>query len=78
MNITADEARILSAVLVDGKYDLTKYATKHSGVESMQALEELEIKLRTGSKDMRRNGRKSSNGFSDCLNRFVSKHKKTA
>jgi len=77
MNITTDEARILSAVLVDGKYNIAKYANKHTSIESMQALEELEIKLRTGSEDMRRNGRKSNNDFNDCMNRFVSKHKKT-
>ena len=77
MNITKDEARILSELITDGKYDLSRSGTKHTGGETIQALEQLEKKLQQAGKDLRRNGRKSDNSFTDCMNRFVNKYKKS-
>lgn len=77
MNITKDEARILSELLRDGKYDLSRSATKHTSNETIKALEQLEERLHQTGKDLRRNGRKSDNSFTDCMNRFVNKHKKS-
>lgn len=75
MNITKDEARILSELLTDGKYDLSRLATKHNGIETIGALTELEKRLHSVGKDLRRNGRKSHNSFTDCMNRFVNRYK---
>ena len=69
MNITKDEARVLADILDDYK---EKYSSDHSkSKELVTRLEKLENKLRDGSTDNRRNGRKSQNDFSDLLKRFI-------
>lgn len=69
-NITKDEARILAAILADGKYIL---ANEYRHLNLMYRLNNLENKLSAQSKDKRRTGRKSMNDFTDCLKRFRNK-----
>jgi hypothetical protein len=73
MRITKDEARILSAALERAKYDLMKLASrsKDEAINTIEALETLEIKLESVGRDERRKGRKSHNTLYDVLKRFV-------
>lgn len=72
MKITKDEARILSVVLEEEKFNLID---KHNSMRSelYYKLTELEEKLEKFGKDQRRTGRTSINDFTDCLKRFVEK-----
>lgn len=73
MKITKDEARILSIILADAKYDLAE--KKH--IENLfDALTDLENRLEESGKDKRRYGRRTLNDFSDCLKRIAKKNKK--
>jgi hypothetical protein len=73
MQITKDEARILSAALERSKYDLMNIISrsKEESIHSIEALETLEDKLEKIGKDNRRIGRKSQDHLSDVLKRFV-------
>lgn len=73
MNITKDEARILAAILKEGKYELVNdFRESHEKcTELMNRLTLLEKKLYDHGKDKRRQGRKSLNDFDDLLKRFI-------
>ncbi len=77
MRITKDEARILSATLEIGKYDMANLISrsKQESLNAIEALETLEIKLNTIGKDDRRKGRKSRDTLPDVLKRFINGRK---
>ena len=68
MNITKDEARILSYIIDWGKSD---FCRKFSYEGLFYQLSELQDKLELSEKDNRRNGRTSQDGFRDCIERFI-------
>lgn len=73
MKLTKDEAWILSACISEHKYELTRqYAkTKGDALLHIDALEDLEKRLEAFSKDQRRTGRRSIDGFRHALERFI-------
>ena len=71
MNISKDEARILAAVLEDGKYNICNdFPYKDQSKQVFTALSNLQVSLEKFGNDKRRNGRKSQNDFSDLLKRY--------
>jgi len=75
MNITKDEARIISMALGDYKYSVAEKApTTELANKVIGAFNRFEGKLDQFSKDERRTGRKSRNDFSDAITRFVNCH----
>lgn len=70
MNITKDEARILSSALSTAKYELN-----HKCKGSIYKLEELEERLYQYGKDKRRTGRTSFDNFYDCIERYCKRNK---
>lgn len=69
MNLTKDEARILAALMEEGKYELVPLTSE----PVLKKLNALQLRLEEYGKDNRRNGRKTLNNFSDCLTRFATK-----
>ncbi len=78
MRITKDEARILSATLEIGKYDMANLISrsKQESLNAIEALETLEIKLENIGKDERRKGCRSKDTLSDVLKRFIQGRKR--
>lgn len=75
MNITKDEARIISIALADYKYSVAEKApTRELANKVVTAFTRFEQKLDEFSRDERRNGRKSRNDYADCISRFVNCH----
>jgi hypothetical protein len=70
MNLTKDEARILASILADAKFE--QYDRNIPGWNSF--LDALEFKLKIGSKDFRRKGRTSLDGWDDLQKRVGQKH----
>jgi hypothetical protein len=71
MQITKDEARILSAAL-----EVYKYEHVNLTFNWYEMLTSLENKLQTYSKDNRRTGRTTHNDYLDCAKRLVKKYNK--
>lgn len=75
MNITKDEARLLSSCIEAEKYDLClKCTTKEQAEAMMKMLEILIKKLETFSDDKRRHALRSKNSWNDLLRRLIKKH----
>ncbi len=68
MKLTKDEARILSEVLSEGKYEMVK---DYNNFNFMEKLEDLQNKLYEFGKDRRRTGRTSQNDWYDLVTRFT-------
>jgi hypothetical protein len=67
MNITKDEARILSSALSNFKYDLKETQNIQNLFDKLTQLEE---KLENYAKDKRRTGRTSQDSWTDLLKRI--------
>lgn len=70
MNLTKDEARILSAAIYDFKYKVIEDTSRD--LRLFDKLTDLEEKLRYFGVDRRRIGRTSQDDWSDLLKRFTS------
>ena len=75
MNITKDEASILSTALNEIMYEFTERISdsKEEANKNIQAFTNLSDRLDRFSNDGRRTGRKSLNSFTDVLKRFCRK-----
>lgn len=72
MELTKDDARILSLALEIAKYDNTfSYVNGVDRKLVISKLNNLQTKLSEEGKDKRRNGRTSEDTFQDCIRRFV-------
>jgi hypothetical protein len=77
MKLTKDEARILSALVEYGKYELVR--DRPLSCQGLYiAIKVLEERLTKAGTDARRFGRTSQNNFTDCLVRFVKANNNTA
>ena len=75
MNITKDEARIISMAINDYKYLASEKIESRVGWKTaIEAFSRFEDKLDAFAQDKRRIGRKSKNHLYDCLLRFVNSH----
>lgn len=74
MRITKDEARILAYGLCEVKHEIVEglhYDEKKDALAAINKLQELEDKLDCFSKDRRRSGRRTQNGFYDTIRRYI-------
>lgn len=77
MKLTKDEARILAAILEDGKHtfndSLNEY-DRDKSIGNIRMIQKLQDKLEVAGTDERRFGRTSQNRLSDTIQRLKNKY----